>query len=125
MSLRELRVLIQHLPPESATITAIRNATPDVMDGDSDAAEGRWSQHEMLLAALVDEARLLRWVYVASHTEKAPPKQPEPVRRPGLDRKARKPKLSPKQADFLFRHINGLPQDPDVHLTVIRGGGGQ
>lgn len=104
-------------------MTALRNAAPDDLAGDADPTEGRWSQTEMLLAAAVDEMRILRWLYVAAHSEKKPPDQPEPIRRPGIDRgKRKKPKLSSAGAAFLFNHINGLPQSPD--LTVIEGGGG-
>lgn len=116
-----MRVLIEHLPAESATMTAIRNDSPGVGSG-ADPAEGRWSQLEMLMAALVDEMRILRWLYVSANTEKAKPKQPTPIRRPGVDDgKPKKQKLSPYKAAFLFNHINGLSQDgPD--LTVIDGG---
>ena len=105
-------------------MTALRNTMPDAMDSDADAAEGRWSQTEMLLAALVDESRMLRWLYTTANSgDKSPPKQPEPIRRPGVDRKAPRPKITDAQARFLFNHINGLPQDPGVRMTVVDGGG--
>jgi hypothetical protein len=115
-------VLIEHLPPESATMTALRNAHPEsVTDEGPDPAEGRWSQPEMLLATAVDELRNLRYVYTAANAGKGKkPSPPEPIRRPGVERKRPKPKLSDAQADFLWRHINGIEQDPDssVHFTA-------
>lgn len=111
-------------------MTALRNANPDTVGNDgSDPAEGRWSQTEMLLAALVDDMRYLRWNYVSAHVDKGRrPDKPDPIPRPGVARRDRRSKgrLSEEQADFLFRHINGLPQDPDspIRLQVIDGGGG-
>lgn len=102
-------------------MTALRNAAPEEIGGDADPAEGRWSQAEMLLAAAVDEMRILRWLYVTAHSDKSKPDQPKPIRRPGIDDGKRKRRLNPVAAQFLFNHINGLPQPPE--LTVIDGGG--
>jgi hypothetical protein len=124
LSWRRLRILIEHLPPESATMTAIRNAHPDQVGAGKDPAEGRWSQTEMLLAQLVDELRLLRWLTLSINAEKGSrPEPPEPLPRPGVQGK--KPKLTGQQYDFLWRHINGLPtEESGLHLQVIDGGGG-
>lgn len=69
MSLRRLRILIEHLPSESATKTAMRNAvTPEQL---AEASEGArpdlapWSGTEMLLASLLDSVRLNTAVLVA------------------------------------------------------------
>lgn len=115
LSWRGLRVLIEHLPPESATMTALRNANPHVVRDDGpDPAEGRWSQVEMLLAALVDDVRLLRWVYLTANAGKGTkPKQPEPISRPGVQKKSKKSKLTPEQYDWLFRHINGIATEDE------------
>jgi hypothetical protein len=124
---RRLGVLIRRLPPESATMTALRVAHPDSVTEDGpDPAEGQWSQTEMLLAALVDSVRILQWTYVSAHVDKGQrPERPQPIPRPGIERKKRK-RLSDAQAEFLFRHINGIEQDPDspIQLQVIDGGGG-
>lgn len=109
-------MLIEHLPPESATMTALRNAHPDAVNDDGpDPAEGRWSQLEMLAATIADELRNLRYVYTSANAGKGKkPTPPEPIPRPGVERKKpRKAKMSDAQADFLYRHINGLPPDPD------------
>lgn len=98
---------MKHLPPESATMTALRNANPSVVDEDGpDPAEGRWSQIEILIASLVDEVRYLRHDYRTSHGDKRG-KRPDPIRRPGAAAKS-KSQLSDAQYDWLYRHINGL-----------------
>ena len=112
-------MLIEHLPPESSTMTALRNANPDVITDDGpDPAEGRWSQLEMLLAAVVDELRFFRWAYsVANAGKGSKPKQPEPIRRPGVEKKRKRTELTPEQYDWLFRHINGIADD--VEFTEV------
>lgn len=84
--MRKLGNLIDHLPPESATLTALRLAAPEpepgAEDGEPpDASEGRWSALEMLMATAVDELRALRWQHGAVHGSKGSP--PSPLRRPG------------------------------------------
>ena len=113
MSWRRLRVLIQHLPPESATWTALRNATPAeelVEQADKGEPEkGRWSQLEQLVAALVDATRRVEYVLICANTDKKSqrPRAPEPVRRPGAKPVRPKQQLSDEQADHLFTLING------------------
>lgn len=83
-------MLIEHLPPESATKTAIRNAIPlEEMERTTD--EGRpdlapWSGTETLLAAVKDEIRLLRITLLAVNGNKAPEFTPTP--RPGIPPKS-------------------------------------
>lgn len=90
MSLRRLRVLIEHLPPESATKTALRNSIPaEVLERSS--GEGRpdlapWSGTETLLAQVKDELRLLRMVTVAANGGK--PGEFVPTSRPGIPPKS-------------------------------------
>jgi hypothetical protein len=101
-------VLIEHLPPESATMTALRNANPDSVSEDGpDPAKGRWSQVEVLLASAVDELRYLRHEYRKMNGDKRS-KAPDPIRRPGVVDKSKKNELSEDQYDWLYRHINGL-----------------
>lgn len=126
LSWRRLRVLIEHLPPESATMTAIRNAHPDVVSSDADPAQGRWSQDQMLLAQLVDEIRWLRWITVATNSSAGnTPPQPEPMPRPGVvSARPAARRLGDQQYDFLWRHINGLDtSESGLHVTGIDGGG--
>lgn len=106
-------MLIEHLPPESATMTALRNENPTTVREDGpDPAEGRWSQLEVLIASLVDELRYLRHDYrVANGDKKA--KKPDPIRRPGMENARHKSEMTPEQYDWLFRHINGIAQDDE------------
>ncbi len=113
MSWRRLRVLIQHLPPESATLTAMRNAMPpEEIAAQAETGEpekARWSQQEQLLAAAVDAVRRLEWVLICVNTEKKSdrPEPPEPMRRPGAAPRKAKAKLTEKSAATLFQLLNG------------------
>ncbi|WP_210637228.1 DUF5361 domain-containing protein [Streptomyces sp. GESEQ-13] len=113
MSWRRLRVLIQHLPPESATWTALRNAAdPAELAAQAEKGEpekGRWSQTEQLLALVADRVARLEWVLLCVNTEKKSkrPDPPEPIRRPGVAPRKKKPKLNSNSADRLFQLIQG------------------
>ena len=112
MTWRQLRVLIQNLPGESATMTALRNALSDEeLAEQADKGEpekGRWSQTEQLLAAAVDALRRVEHVLICANTEKKHhPEPPEPIRRPGAKAKPAKKALSDGAAKTLFRLING------------------
>lgn len=118
LSWRKLGVLIRHLPPESATATAQRNAAdPEALARaaeHADPATGRWSHMEMLLASLVDAVRQLIWTTAAVRGAKG--KQPEPMARPGVQpsRLKRQP-LTPEQTKRLFRWINPTGQGDQAH----------
>ncbi|MFG2292056.1 hypothetical protein [Streptomyces sp. NPDC048603] len=78
-------MLVEHLPPESATKTEIRNA----VGADEVAAHGeyrpdlgQWSATEMMLAAIRDELMLSRYVAIAAAGGKPPEFHPTP--RPGV-----------------------------------------
>ncbi|MCX5407516.1 hypothetical protein OHA37_27085 [Streptomyces sp. NBC_00335] len=113
MTVRRLRVLIQGLPPESGTLTALRNAMPEEeLDEQAEKGEpekGRWSQSELLLASAIDALRRVEYVLICANTEskRARPSPPEPIPRPGA--KTRKPKvtLTETSANKLFELING------------------
>lgn len=107
-------MLIEHLPPESATMTALRNALPeDELERIAEKGEpekSRWSQAEQLLAAAVDSMRRVEHILILANSDKGTkkPKPPEPIRRPG----ARPPKkktapMSEQSAELLFQLING------------------
>ncbi|KPC89887.1 hypothetical protein ADL27_38380 [Streptomyces sp. NRRL F-6602] len=79
-------MLITHLPPESATKTALRLAMTDeeraaAQDG-ADPSAAPWSGVELLLAQLRDELVLSRGVAIAAAGGKPPAFQPYP--RPGV-----------------------------------------
>lgn len=113
MSWRRLRVLIQHLPPESHTMTALRNELDEAeLAEQADRGEpekGRWSQTEQLLAGVVDAIRRLEYITICANTEKKHdrPPPPEPIRRPGAKAKPPRVALAPDRAEVLFQLING------------------
>lgn len=113
MTWRQLRVLIQHLPPESATMTALRNAMPDEeiaeQADEGRPEEGRWSQLEQLVAVVADRVARVEYVLRCVNTEKKKdrPEPPEPIRRPGAKPPRPKAKLTDAGANTLFQLING------------------
>lgn len=112
MSWRRLRVLIQHLPPESHTMTAIRNATPDEERGQAEEGEpekGAWSKDQMLLASVYDRLARIEHVLICANTDKKSqrPKPPQPLRRPGTAPRKTKPVLTERSANVLLELING------------------
>lgn len=113
MSSRRLRVLIQNLPPESATMTALRNAL-SAEDYERQARggkpeEGRWSLAEQLLAGISDGIRDLQYITVVANSDGKgrKPRRPEPIRRPGVAPKQQREPMSETAADRLFKLING------------------
>lgn len=85
-------MLVEHLPPESATKTAIRNSVdPSELDQVADDYRpdlGQWSALEMLLASVRDEIVLSRHVAIAAAGGRAPEFHPTP--RPGVSPKSAK-----------------------------------
>lgn len=108
-------MLIEHLPPESATKTAIRNSIdPAELEN---AGEGRpdlapWSGTETLLAAVKDEIRLLRHTLLAVNGNK--PGEFTPTPRPGIPpksaQKSRKA-LSEEQRRALDPRLRNQPKE--------------
>jgi hypothetical protein len=113
MTVRRLRVLIQHLPPESSTWTALRNSMSDEeLAAQADKGEpekGRWSQQEQLLALVADRVADVSFVLRAVNTESKAkkPRPPEPIRRPGAKPLRPKQVMSEAQAEHLFAILNG------------------
>lgn len=113
MTPRRLRVLIQRLPPESATMTALRNAlTPEEYEEQAKNGkpeEGRWSMDQQLLAGLTDALRELQYITVVANSDGKgrKPKKPEPMRRPGVGVPQKRDGLTDQHAQFLFDMING------------------
>ena len=113
MTWRQLRVLIQHLPPESATMTALRNSlSAEEMDEQAEGGrpeDGRWSQLEQLVAVVADRIARVEYVLRCVNTEKKKdfPSPPEPIRRPGAAPRRAKPKLTEAGAERLFALLNG------------------
>lgn len=105
---------MDHLPPESATVTALRNSvTPEVaaMSGvGADPAAAQWSVAEMLQATMIDELRQFRHMYLQAHSDKPIGPPPEPLARPGVKGK-RKSKLTLRQRAMLDPRIQLAPED--------------
>jgi hypothetical protein len=107
MSWRRLRVLIQHLPPESATWTALRNSmSAEELAEQADKGEpekGRWSQSEQLIAVVADRVAELTYAYSAANSPKGKkPKRPDPIRRPGAKPVKPKKPITEAQANQLW-----------------------
>lgn len=113
MTTRRLRVLIERLPPESATWTALRNSmSAEELARHAEAGEpekGRWSQQEQLLAAVYDRLSQLQYVITCVNTEKKAkwPEPPEPMRRPGAGPKKKRAQLTSGSAERLFELLHG------------------
>ncbi|MEV0917829.1 hypothetical protein AB0I93_26675 [Streptomyces sp. NPDC049967] len=113
MTWRQLRVLIQNLPPESATMTALRNAmSPEEYESQARKGrpeDGRWSMSEQLLAGITDSLHQLEYILVAVNSggKGRKPKRPEPMRRPGVAPKKTESRLTDRGAETLFKLING------------------
>jgi hypothetical protein len=113
MSWRRLRLLIEHLPPESATMTALRNELSDEeLAEQADKGEpekARWSQVEQLLALVADRVARVEHVLVCVNTDskRKRPEPPQPIPRPGARPLKPKAQLTDNSATFLFELING------------------
>lgn len=111
MTWRLLGNLIRHLPPESATKTALRNRMSDAelarAAKGADPSQGQWSQLEMLLATVSDKLSWLLHVTLVANGGKS--KKPEPTPRPGVKSKGKRsrPALSAAQAEAVYRRIHG------------------
>jgi hypothetical protein len=113
-SWRWLRVFIEHLPPESHTMTALRNSLPaDELAEQAEKGEpekARWSQTEQLLAAVLDATRRVEWVLLCANIDQKSkrPDVPDPTRRPGAGpRPKTRPQLTERRAGTLFQLLNG------------------
>lgn len=115
MSWRRFGVLLNHLPPESAYMTALRESmTPDELAALSAQPGmdrfGSWSQLEMLLARVGDEIAHLIWM---QSDGKTPPPQPYP--RPGVRRTATVSAINPAAEAYLreVERLHGAQPAPD------------
>lgn len=111
---RKCLVLINHLPPESALNTAIRNSVPEAtaLANSGDPINAPWSPLENLVASLIDEVRQLGWMYASSHSE-ATIKRPEPIRRPGVSgsRRNGRYKMSAQEIKAIDPRMRNVPDD--------------
>lgn len=102
MSWRRLRVVLDHLPPESAYLTSVREAmTPEDwqrLDEEPRTTHGPWSQADYLLADLRDWVARLAWMQSDGKTP-APPPYP----RPGVD----------------LSNVRGITADVEAYLREV------
>jgi hypothetical protein len=97
MSWRRLRVVLDHLPSESAYLTATRNATDLSLLPEPDPdSHGPWAHADLLLAAIFD--RLGQLVYMQSDGKQPPP---PPYPRPGVQAKSNVTPISPAARAYL------------------------
>jgi len=80
LSPRYALALLEHLPPDSAFMTALRGG-PEWLG---------WDRNSDILAHVYDAIQHLTWIYASANSKKKP-KQPEPFPRPGAE-KAKKEK---------------------------------
>lgn len=123
--------MLERLPPESCTATAVRNAvTPEQREAMSkgpafDGRKAQWSSLEMLLALVADGVAQLNWSFYCANVEKPKGKPPMQIIRPGVDPPViRRPKLSQRAMIMPTdpRMFGGvLPHD---YEEVVNGEGG-
>lgn len=126
MSLRKAGVLIDRLPQESATMTAIRRDAPKA---DANARvdprapiKAPWSAAEMLTAQVIEELRCLRYSVDTFAAGKDAGKVPVPenVVRPGVEPKQsakQRPKYTEEQRRALDPRLR-----PGTGYTFAEGG---
>lgn len=96
-------LLVDRLPPESATKTAVRDALgeqqlAEMAAQDSDGF-GTWSLTDMRLAVVIDK---LSWlIHAIYHVAGAKPPAPPPFPRPGVLRVADPHTLTPEQRSYM------------------------
>jgi hypothetical protein len=118
LSDRRAWVLIRGLPPESLTSTALREQmTDEEISSYAGDGYGRWSQAEMLLARLIDEAAFNTYAVLAvnSSNSKSLP-LPKPFPRPGV------PRPKPTVLDASPEALAYLQAIRDRHRREIDGG---
>jgi hypothetical protein len=118
LSWRELNVVIDRLPPESATKTAMREALSDeelkALGDKVGTNYGPWSKAEHLLAGISDKIAMLQWVTIALQS---PEKHEQPAQypRPGVARPAAERKVDMAAATA---HLQAMRDAR--HLQLVR-----
>lgn len=107
LSWREVRVFIEHLPPDSATGRSMRGSTPE---------DDAWTLDRQLLAIIADSVRESTFMQVKLHGDPKKTKRlqpPEPIQRPGVEARSKKSNV----IKFGGRHGSGAAQ-----LATVFGG---
>jgi hypothetical protein len=124
LTMRKLAVFLEHLPPESATMTVLRAERGEKAEDAilaADPADAPWSSLEMLVATMIDELRGLRSAYATVHTGSVV-QPPEPISRPGTKTAARKKRnrhMNDAQRAYLDEQRKRLSPAP---LRAAEGG---
>jgi hypothetical protein len=116
---RKLLVLIERLPSESTLNTAIRNSRSEdeLAAARPDLTEVPWSMQETLMAMLVDDIRMLSWMYASAHSPGQQVPKPSPVPRPGARRRRHRRALTLAAARKLDPRLRGL-SDAQAQATL-------
>ena len=102
---RRLRVLVDGLPPESMTKTAIRDTltSEDFENAPAPLGWGAWSRTDELLAVLADR---VSWLIHATYAvNNGKPDEPEPIRRPGVGKSAAEIRALRRQQQISAAHL--------------------
>ena len=108
-----VRHLLDHLPPESAYKTALRDrlTSKDFQDAPEPDGWGPWSRTEELLAVLIDHVNWLQYATLAAAGGNPP--EPVPFRRPGVGQSGRERRihaaLTAAHVQYLRDHDGAAP----------------
>lgn len=123
LSYPTVRAYIEHLPPESAYKTALRDrlTSKDFEEAPEPEGWGSWSKTEELLAVLIDRVGWLQYTTVAAAGGK--PSDPEPMRRPGVGLSGRERRihaaLTAAHVQYLRDHDGASPPEGWDHGVDI------
>jgi hypothetical protein len=124
LSWRRLKVLIDHLPPESATKTAIRELHGEeffagISDPSAPKLHGQWSRAEHLLATINDSVNDLSYLTLCLNIakDKQRPERPARIPRPGVARP-----ISNKPSDAALAFLAREREERRAHLTLVQDG---
>jgi hypothetical protein len=116
MTWRRFLILVEQLPPESATSTAIRNSIPEdelARRRTGDPRKAQWSTIEGFLATLIDEVRYGNWLYAQVHS-KNKVKPPTPIPRPGVQSGRRRREMTAAELKELDPRLRGLSDEDAI-----------
>jgi hypothetical protein len=124
LSWRRLKVLIDHLPPESATKTEIRESHgeeffAEIAESSGPAPHGQWSRAEHLLATITDSVNDLSYLTLCMSIakDKQRPERPARIPRPGVSQP-----VSSKPSAAALAYLAREREERRAHLTLVSDG---